>query len=334
MNSELPLVSIVTPSFNQSRFIEETLMSVRGQDYSNLEHLVIDGGSTDGTLDILSRYQETYNMRWISEPDAGQSDAVNNGLRCANGEIIGWLNSDDTYMPGAIKQAVHHLQENPSVGWVYGDAYWSNEHGKVLSIYKARKFSFVELLTHGMYLPQPTLFFRHRVLDEIGLLDVGIHTAMDYDFCLRLGHMFDAGYIPAILATRRLHSQAKSAAHSANFFSDAIKALDKFYLNPDLPKSIHIVKKKAYSHCYLVGGYRAFDAGLYREARRLLWQSLILDPRPWRKEPVLILLLFLESWLGLSVLHPGYSRRRAERKFIARHGSVIINWKTGDIPGW
>lgn len=106
MQSPEPLVSIVTPSFNQGRFIEETILSVKNQNYPHIEHLIIDGGSTDETLDVIRRYEGTYNLRWVSEPDEGQADALNKGFRLARGEVLGWLNADDTYQPGAVRLAM------------------------------------------------------------------------------------------------------------------------------------------------------------------------------------------------------------------------------------
>src|SRR5438128_8552250 len=125
----LPLVSIVTPSYNQGRFIEDTIRSVLAQDYPNLEYIVVDGGSTDHTLDVLRRYEGR--LRWVSEPDRGQSEAINKGFRMARGEIVSWLNSDDTYVPGAIGKAVAHLGARPEVVMVYGEGYLLDEGGRV-----------------------------------------------------------------------------------------------------------------------------------------------------------------------------------------------------------
>lgn len=128
MSDKCPLVSIVTPSYNQGRYIEKTIRSVLNQDYPDLEYIVVDGGSTDHTLDILRKYEGR--IRWVSERDGGQSEAVNKGFRMSRGEILGWLNSDDTYCPGAVRQAVTFLMEHPSVAMVYGDGYEIDEQGK------------------------------------------------------------------------------------------------------------------------------------------------------------------------------------------------------------
>ena len=133
-----PKVSIITPSYNQGQFIEETILSAKNQDYPNIEHIVIDGNSTDSTLDILHKYDN--DIIWISEPDRGQSDALNKGFRIATGEIIGWLNSDDIYLPGAVKKAVDALMNNPKFDIVYGDYLIIDENSKVLL--KKREINF------------------------------------------------------------------------------------------------------------------------------------------------------------------------------------------------
>ena len=128
-----PLVTVVTPSFNQGRFIRETIESVLSQDYPNLEYMVIDGGSTDDTLSILKSYQDRF--AWVSEPDRGQAHAINKGWRCAKGEILAWLNSDDIYQPGAIRTAVEYFIHNQQVGMVYGEAYHVDESGQPIDRY-------------------------------------------------------------------------------------------------------------------------------------------------------------------------------------------------------
>src|SRR4030042_2589290 len=138
MDNELPLVSIVTPSYNKARFIEETILSVKNQTYPRIEHIIIDGGSTDGTLDIIRKYSDS--LTWISEPDKGQSDAINKGWKMSKGEILAYLNADDTYMPRAVETAVKFLADNMDVGLVYGECNIINEHGKVIGKYVADEF--------------------------------------------------------------------------------------------------------------------------------------------------------------------------------------------------
>lgn len=181
-----PLVSIVTPSYNQGRFIEETILSVKNQDYPNIEHIIVDGGSKDNTLEILKKYKGTYNMRWISEPDKGRADAVNKGFAMAQGEIIGWLNSDDVYLKkDTLRTVVHAFQSHTQSDVVYGDAAVIDIGGRILQVICLPKPSFQRLL-RSCYLIQPAIFFRRHVIKQ-HQLDTKLQFAMDYEFWLMLG---------------------------------------------------------------------------------------------------------------------------------------------------
>src|SRR5574337_438603 len=158
----LPLVSIITPSFNQGRFIRDTIESVLSQGYPRLEYLVMDGGSTDETVEILRSYGDR--LIWRSAPDGGQADAVNTGVRLAKGEIIGWLNSDDTYQPGAIKAAVDYLIAYPETAVVYGDAHYIDERGEVIGTYPTEDFD-LDRLAQACLICQPTAFIRRSALE-------------------------------------------------------------------------------------------------------------------------------------------------------------------------
>ncbi len=142
--SELPLVSIVTPSFNQAKFLEQTILSVLEQEYPHLEYIIVDGGSTDGSQDIIQRYAARLAW-WVSEPDQGQTDAINKGFNRAQGEIYAWLNSDDTYLPGAVLEAVEYLRAHPEAGMVYGDANLTDEKGEIIGRFPARQTDFHRL---------------------------------------------------------------------------------------------------------------------------------------------------------------------------------------------
>ena len=176
MKEELPLVSIVTPSYNKGRFIEETILSIKNQTYPQIEHIIIDGGSTDNTIDIIKKHEGTYNMQWISEPDKGQSDAINKGWRMAKGEIIAYLNADDTYMPWAVEMAVKHLTKHPDISMVYGDCNIINDHGEVIGQEAAGEFDLKDILWRESMVPQQAVFLRREVLDKNRLgVQIGLH---------------------------------------------------------------------------------------------------------------------------------------------------------------
>lgn len=200
-------VSVVTPSFNQAPFIGRTLASVASQGVE-LEHLVFDGGSADGTAAILERAVPP--VRWVSGRDAGQADAVNKGLREARGEIIGWLNSDDVYYPGAIEAATRFLDANPDVDVVYGEADHIDEADRVIEPYPVEPWSF-DRLKERSFICQPAAFFRRRVIDRHGVLDPGLRYCMDYEYWLRLGRGGARfAHIPEKLAGSRLHAATKT----------------------------------------------------------------------------------------------------------------------------
>ncbi len=205
-----PLVSVVTPSFNQGRYLEQTILSVLYQDYPNIEYIVIDGGSIDNSVEIIRRYESRLGY-WISEHDKGQTDAINKGFAHAHGEILAWLNSDDVYNPGAVSAAVKFLVENPNIGMVYGDLDFINEDDHVIGIFNAAQTNLKKLRRGFVHIPQPSAFFRAVHWRQVGPLDPGYFFAMDYDLWVRLAGVTSLKYLPGkTWAKFRLHSDAKT----------------------------------------------------------------------------------------------------------------------------
>jgi len=199
----LPKVSIITSSYNQGQFIEKTILSVLKQNYPNIEHIVIDGGSTDNTLEILRKYPH---LVWISEPDQGQSDAVNKGIKMATGEIIGWLNSDDVYLENAIFTAVKVFEEYSKVSVVYGNCYYIDEKDQVIRKFISGKFNLKRLLNCGYcYIPAMSTFIKKKVFDKMEeAINTNLKYCMDYDLFIRIAKTgFKFQYIPKFLSSFR-----------------------------------------------------------------------------------------------------------------------------------
>jgi glycosyltransferase involved in cell wall biosynthesis len=204
------LVSIVTPSYNQARYLEETLESVLSQDYPEVEYIVVDGGSNDGTRAILERYNDRLAW-WVSEKDRGQTDAINKGFARARGEVLAWLNSDDTYQPGALRAAVAQLQAHPQAAMVYGDANYIDENGRVIGRFPAAQTDYRRLRNGYVHIPQQASFWRAQYWRRVGPLDPSFYFAMDYDLWVRLAALAPLVYVPGpAWANFRLHRDAKT----------------------------------------------------------------------------------------------------------------------------
>jgi glycosyltransferase involved in cell wall biosynthesis len=210
--------SIITPSYNQARFIEKTIQSVLKQRYLDFEHIIIDGGSTDGTIEILKKYPH---LRWKCERDRGQADAINKGLRMATGEILAWINSDDYYLPGAFERVARAYQDIPGPDIVFGDVLVVTEADRVIARRRALPYDYRMLLLGTNYIQQPALFFNRRALEKAGYLDETLHYSLDWDMWLRFGKAgMKFKLICAPLAALRWHKEAKSFAQRSQMLTD------------------------------------------------------------------------------------------------------------------
>jgi len=231
LTSSPPLVTIVTPSFNQSQFLEETILSVLEQDYTNIEYLIVDGGSTDRSVEIIKRYASESSKQvqgphlawWVSEKDQGQTDAINKGFKRAQGEILAWINSDDTYVPGAVSQAVAYLQSNPDVGMVYGDCDLIGEKGEFLGHFPARQTNYRRLRRGFVHIPQQSSFFRAHLWRQVGPLDPSFYFSMDYDLWVRLSKIAPIHYEQQLWANFRLHGSGKSVISDSRCWPEMLR---------------------------------------------------------------------------------------------------------------
>ena len=209
--SQTPLVSIVTPSYNQAPFLEQTIRSILEQNYPAIEYIIVDGGSTDGSREIIERYSARLAW-WVSEKDQGQTDALNKGFARASGEILAWLNSDDTYLPYAVSEAVGFLQNHPQTGMVYGDANLIDAQNQIIGKFPAAQTDYRRLRRGYVHIPQQSAFFRASLWRQVGPLDPTFYFAMDYDLWVRLARLAPLVYHPRLWANFRLHQSGKSVA--------------------------------------------------------------------------------------------------------------------------
>ncbi|MGH2522047.1 MAG: glycosyltransferase family 2 protein [Anaerolineales bacterium] len=291
----LPLVSIITPSYNQAQFLEETIQSVLSQDYPRLEYIVIDGGSTDGSVEIIRKYADRL-AYWVSEPDQGQTEAINKGLRRAQGEILAWLNSDDLYEPGAVRGAVEVLLAQPQFDLVYADCHYIGADGRLLQTMRAWDFVPRRLLTGIPLVIQPASFFTRRALDRAGSLDESLHYVFDHDFYVR---MVLAGLnfrrVEAIWARFRLHAASKTWTQWIRFNLELQQIVERTFaqLSPIAPRE-WLAEGRAnvwqwLGEAYLKNGQQAM-------ARRALLNALAAYP--FRAKTFMALALLLDATLG------------------------------------
>jgi glycosyltransferase involved in cell wall biosynthesis len=309
--TDLPLVSIITPSFNQGRFLEATLRSVLEQDYGNIEYLVIDGGSTDDSQEIIRKYASRMAW-WVSEKDSGQSEAVNKGLRKARGEFVGWLNSDDIYLPGAVAAAVAAFRSNPEAGVIYGDALAIDAQGKPFNRMCARQYSMVDLLSFRI-ICQPAAFMRRSVLEQAGALNPAYHLLMDNLLWMSMRRIAPIVYVAQTWAAARYHDQAKNRTRGAAYGQEARVLIADLRSRPEFTEVITQNEKKIMAGVNRFDAFYLTDAGQPGRALRTYWASFRLDPSTalsdWRH-----ILLALFSLLGLQGLRRLFDQFRIKRQ--------------------
>ena len=264
-------ISVITPSFNQADYIERTIRSVIAQQIDGVvEHRIVDGGSTDGTLEILNRYRD--HLNFTSEPDNGMSEALNKGFASSSGDILGWLNSDDLYLPGTLRKVTAWFDLHPECGWLYGNCMMIDENDrevrKLITGYKVKKsanFSYNRLLVNN-FISQPAVFFRRSFLEKAGPIDVTLSTVMDYDLWLRMANLGNPGYINDFLACFRVHGKSISARNYRFQFEEQY-SVHRRYDSRKLPLLRHRLMITA-----IVSVYSALN--MYFCSKDWLWQKL------------------------------------------------------------
>lgn len=220
--ADKPLVSIVTPSYNQAAYLEATMLSVLDQDYANIEYVVIDGASSDDSPHLIKKYSNKLAYS-ISEPDRGQTDAINKGFAQAKGKYLAWLNADDRLKSGAVREAVEFLEAHPEVGLVYGDADYIDAAGRVIGRFPAAQTDYARLRTGYVHIPQQAAFWRAELWRQVGPLDASFVFAMDYDLWVRLAKISELKYVPRSWAEFRLHTDSKTIQNDRRAWDEMLR---------------------------------------------------------------------------------------------------------------
>lgn len=307
MTGSLPLVSVVTPSFNQARYLEQTMRSVLEQDHPRIEYIVVDGASQDGSVDII-RNHEGKLAYWVSEKDSGQAEAINKGLARASGEIVAWLNSDDYYLPGAVSSAVKAFELNPDAALVYGDMLAVDENGQTTNLMQYSQLSLADLLCFQI-IGQPSVFFRRDALEKAGLLDTTFHFLLDHQLWIRIAQHGKLLHVPQVWSAARYHAGAKNVAKAAEFGREAFRILEWAKNQPGLAETISGVERRARASANRVDARYLLDGGQPGSALKAWMRALFIHP-PTALKRLNIFVSALLKVSGLGRLRDAILRRR------------------------
>jgi glycosyltransferase involved in cell wall biosynthesis len=277
-NNKLPLVSVVTPTYNQADFLRDTLESVLTQDYPHIEHQVIDDGSTDSTPQILAEYSDRIAVE--RHANRGQTPTINKGWERAQGDILTWLNSDDTFLPGAVSKAVEYFKGHPDVDIVFGDTLFTQSDGTPIERSQPRaEFDYrTFVLQCENPIAQPSAFIRREVIDDIGLLDPQFYYFMDWDFWLRAGVRHRIAYHPELFSTYRLHKDSKTMAQANKAAPELEYMYRKFFARLDLPDDIRALERRAMVNMFFTSGGYYLEGGNAKAATRMAFKALRAYP--------------------------------------------------------
>lgn len=288
-NIDLPVVTVITPAYNQAQFLRDTIESVISQDYPNIEYIVLNDGSTDETEEILRSYEGR--IKWESHKNMGQTATINKGWAMTKGHIITWLNSDDTFLPGAVRKGVEYLQAHPETSIVFGDTMMTEADGTPLySSPKQPPFDYMRFFVNcNNTISQPSTFIRREVIEKVGDLDPKFYYFMDWDLWLRAGIYFRIDHIEEVISTYRLHADSKTVAQSIKSAPELSYMYDKFFSRTDLPESVLKNKRKARMNMrFMTAGYyiqgKAFGEAKKQAALAIREHPLALfSPSTWHK---------------------------------------------------
>jgi glycosyltransferase involved in cell wall biosynthesis len=304
-------VSIITPSYNQAGFLEQTMRSVLDSAVPDCEYFVMDGASTDSSVEIIKKYEHRL-AGWVSEKDKGQADAINKGLRQSSGEIVAWLNSDDYYLPGAIQRAVLAFEQNPQAGLVYGNVLSVDGQGNSFNLQTFQPYSLLDLMCFNI-ISQPAVFIRRSVLDQAGLLDPSYHCLLDHQLWLRMARLAPLVHIPETLAAARYHADAKNLARPTEFGREAFRVVDWMQSSSEFGPMFVQNRAKILGGANRFAAYYFLEAGQYTAALAAYGRAFRFNPVETLKNGHRVIYALL-ALLGLKNLRGLYLRLRQRLK--------------------
>jgi glycosyltransferase involved in cell wall biosynthesis len=272
----MTLVSIITPSYNQAKHLEQTILSVLEQDYPRMEYIVVDGASTDGSVEIIKKYAGRL-AHWESVKDNGQADAINKGFAHATGEIVAWLNSDDYYLPGTISAAVKVFEENPDVVLVYANMLAVDESGQTFNTLTYKQLTLEDLLCFQI-IGQPAVFMRHSDLQKTSGLDLKFHFLLDHLLWIKIAKHGRILHVNQTWSAARYHAEAKNVAKAAEFGREAFRILETIAQDKDLAATLHKIDRRAHASAFRVDARYLLDGGMPGKALSAWFRALFIYP--------------------------------------------------------
>ncbi len=303
----MTLVSIITPSYNQAKYLEQTILSVLNQDHPRIEYIVMDGASTDGSVDIIKKYAGRL-VHWESEKDKGQADAINKGFARATGEIIAWLNSDDYYLPGTIRTVVKVFEENPDAVLVYGNMLAVDENGKTFNTLNYKQLTLEDLLCFQI-IGQPAVFMRRSALQKTDGLDSTFHFLLDHLLWIQIAKHGRILHIDQTWSAARYHAEAKNVAKAAEFGRVAFRILETIAQDKDLAATLLKIDRRAHASAFRVDARYLLDGGLPGKALQAWFRVLLIYP-PVALKRMNIFVSAILNLLGLGKLREMILKRR------------------------